>query len=227
MTSNRQNVRQEAVARRLREHAAKGDVSIVDHVVQVTSYGGSGTTALCDHLASAGLDLPKGPGYFPFKHQRRPPEADEVPSGFRAVYLYSDPRNAVLSIFRRGIQVGHYQFLRMVADPAPDVLRRLSSLDAFLDGGVDEFLLEDHVGQWLARGSLGYPLLAVSLESLDDTWPVVCCFLGLEEGHPGLPAATRGSDWRGLPRPQRDKLDEMYGRLVQRLESLPPVQVVG
>ena len=49
------------------------ELAVVRHTVQVTSFGGSGTTALADHLLAAGVDLPATPGYFPFKHQRIPP----------------------------------------------------------------------------------------------------------------------------------------------------------
>ena len=219
--------RQRAVARALADHASAVDPEAIRHTVQVTSYGGSGTTALCAHLADAGLDLPQAPGFFPFKHQRVPPGVGEVPSGFRAVYLYSDPRNAVLSVFGRGIQVGHYRGLRMVRQPPPDVRRRLASLDAFLAAGVDDFLLEEHLDSWLGHGSPGYPLLAVRLESLKDSWPTVCEFLGLDRAHPGLPERSRGSDWRALPTEQRDRLDRMYGRLVRRIDAMPPVRVVS
>src|ERR1700748_263720 len=40
----------------------------IRHTVQITSFGGSGTTALCNFLAEAGVDVPLTPGQFPFKH---------------------------------------------------------------------------------------------------------------------------------------------------------------
>ena len=78
---------------------------MVHHRVQVTSFGGSGTTALADHLLAAGVDLPKTPGFFPFKHQRVPPPGSAVPTGFRVVYPFGDPRNAVCRCSGAGSRV--------------------------------------------------------------------------------------------------------------------------
>src|SRR5258706_3632790 len=121
----------EAIARSVAEYeAAHGPIDRVRHTVQMTSFGGSGSTAFSAHLAAAGVDLPKTPGEFPFKHQRIPPAVGDVPDSFRVIYLISDPRNAMLSIFRRGFVVGHYRGLLLEA-PTPKIEKRLASLDAF------------------------------------------------------------------------------------------------
>ena len=91
---------------------------------------------------------PQTPGEFPFKHQRFPPAAADVPAGFRVLYPYADPRNAMLSIFRRSYGIGHYRGLHQ-RSPDAAAAARLASLDAFLAGGIDDFELEDHVERWL------------------------------------------------------------------------------
>src|SRR5690606_30273635 len=95
----------------LQRYAETTDPYLIDHTVQVTSFGGSGTTALCNKFLDAGVDLQKGPAQWPFKHRRVPPTVDEVPDGFRVVYVVGDPRDAVVSIFRRNLQLGHYESL--------------------------------------------------------------------------------------------------------------------
>jgi hypothetical protein len=191
------------------------------HTVQITSFGGCGTTALVRHCADAGLDLPATPNHFPWKHQRVPPDPATVPSGFRVLYLHGDPRNAVMSVFRRGLQGGHYRALHM-AHPPPAVLAALESLDDFLAAGVDHFGLEDHFDRWYARAGR-YPVLFVRYEELASSWEAVAAFLGISPAHAPFRATRRSSDWRALPRAQRRRIDRLYGGLAARLAALPPV----
>jgi hypothetical protein len=207
------------VRRAIERYAAEhGDLATIRHTVQITSFGGSGTTALTDHLRAAGVDLPRTPGEIPFKHMRVPPTTDEVPEGFRVLYPFADPRNAVLSVFRRESVVEHYGGLHR-GPPPPEVAAALSSLDAFLANGVDVFELEDHVNRWLEPH--GYPVLFVRYERLPAVWATVREFLGLETTVPCFEMHQRASAWRALPNDQRLALDGMYRSLVLRLDALP------
>ncbi len=203
-----------------------GDPLAIHHTVQVTSFGGSGTTALCEHLAEAGVDLPGTPGYFPFKHQRVPPDTAQVPDGYTAVYLVGDPRDAIVSIFRRGFQIGHYIAMRM-ALPSERVESHLSTLEAFLDAGTDEFALESHFEAWTDAHDRGYAILVVRLDKLSEGWPALVERLPIPRDTPPPPTVTRSSDWRSLPSQMRKRVDEMYGALAARVESLAPVHIVG
>jgi hypothetical protein len=200
------------------------DALAIQHTVQVTSFGGSGTTALCAHLLDAEVDLQPGPAQWPFKHRRQTPTAQEVPEGFRVLYLVGDPRDAVLSVFRRGIQDGHYRGLREEAPP-PDVAERLRSIETFVAAGVDDFLLADHVHGWLHHPP-GYPVMVMRYDDLGVIWPEVAAFIGLPADWPALEIRSRASDWRDQPAPIRDGLTAMYGDLAELIESLPPVQVI-
>jgi hypothetical protein len=218
---------QQAIARvMLVQEAEQFESEGIDHTVQVTSFGGCGTTALYEYLGAAGCNIPKTFGHFPFKHQRMPPDPASVPEGFRVVYLYGDPRNAVLSIFRREAQYGHYRGMRL-ADPPADSGARLASIDAFLEGGVDEFQLEDHFERWWGNGSASVPVLFVEYEQLADVWPTVRDFVGLPADYPCLDWRPRSSDWQALSRTRQEQLDRMYGGLVERISSLPPAIVRG
>ena len=207
----------------LRSYAEQHDIDRIDHTVQVTSFGGAGTTALCDHLLSLGVDLQKGPAQWPFKHRRTPPSTTEVPEGFRVVYLVGDPRDAVLSIFRRDYQLGHYAAMHE-REPSPETRRNLASLDAFLDAGRDEFELADHLARWRAHDP-GYPVMFVRYEHLAHVWPEVAGFVGLPSSRPALATRKRRSDWRALPPERRRQLDLLYGELVRVIDGLPPVDI--
>lgn len=219
--------RNDAIARAIYARlAGTGELPAIRHTVQVTSFGGSGTTSLCEHLARAGLDLPQTPGHFPFKHRRVPPHADEVPAGFRVVYLVGDPRNALVSVFGRGFQGGHYLGMRL-QPPSAAVDARLATLEAFLEAGIDDFALEDHVDRWLGAGDRGYPIVVARFEALQRAWPSIRDVVGLAPDAPGLAPLARRSNWRSLPRRMRRQLDGMYGDLARRIEALPPAQILG
>lgn len=201
-----------------------GDPYRITHTVQVTSFGGSGTTALCQNFLAGGVDLQPGPAQWPFKHRRQPPRADEVPEGFRVLYLVGEPRDAILSIFRRDYQIGHYRALHG-KDPGADTRRRLETLDTFLAAGVDDFALAEHLEGWLDHPA-GYPVLFVRYESLSDAWDEVAAFVGLPPDHHALPRRSRRSDRRAIPAPMQEQLDALYGDLAARIAELPPTLVV-
>jgi hypothetical protein len=146
-----------------------------------------------------------------------------VPDGFRVVYIVGDPRDAILSIFRRDYQLGHYAALHE-RDPGPETLRRLASLEAFLEAGHDEFELADHFARWRSHDP-GYPVMFVRYEHLADVWPQIATFVGLTPPQPDLPKWERRSDWRSLPPERRRQLDALYGDLVRTIDELPPVHV--
>jgi hypothetical protein len=208
----------------LRRLAQSPEMASIRHTLQVTSYGGSGTSALYEHLLGAGADIPMTIGQFPFKHQRIPPADAEVPAGFRVVYLFADPRNAVVSLFRRGFQGGHYRGMRL-QKPTPEAEHRLIDLDHFLDAQVDDFELADHFERWHARASRTYPVLFLRYEALGDAWPTVRDFLGLSADVPCLPIRARASEWQLLPDDARERLEVMYGDMARLLAALPAVEV--
>jgi len=204
--------------------ARSPELAEVHHHVQITSFGGSGTTALYEHLLDAGVDVPTTPGAFPFKHQRVPPASGSVPAGFRVLYPFGDPRNAVVSVFRRGFQGGHYRGMRL-CKPPPEVDDRLATLEQFLAAGVDDFEMEDHFDRWHASSERDYPVLFLRYEDLLSTWPAVREFAGLRDDVECLPVRPRASEWQSLPPAQRARVDEMYGPFARRLAALPSVEV--
>ncbi len=207
----------------LRRLARDPDLARIRHTVQVTSFGGSGTTALYEHLRSAGADVPATPGEFPFKHQPTPPTDAEVPSGFRVVYPFGDPRDAVVSVFRRGFQGGHYRGMRM-QPPAPPVESRLADLRAYLGAGVDDFAMREHFRRWRDRAR-AYPVLFLRYEALAREWPTLRDFVGLGVHVAPLELRPRLSSWEELPADMREQIQEMYGELADELDRLPDAEV--
>jgi len=215
----------DAIADEMLDRLARSDeLSQIRHRVQITSFGGSGTTALHEHLLQAGVDVPTTPGSFPFKHQRVPHASNVVPPGFRVVYPFGDPRNAVVSVFRRGFQGGHYRGMRL-RKPTLEAENHLVDLEHFLEGGVDEFEIEDHFDRWFNGTNRTYPVLFLKFDHLAQAWPAVCEFVGLGPDTPCLPMRVRASEWTTLDAPQHERIDAMYGALARRLAALPPVEI--
>ncbi|MGH9024721.1 MAG: hypothetical protein ACRDWD_01175 [Acidimicrobiia bacterium] len=216
---------EQRVAARLERHrTTSAEASSIEHTLQVTSYGGSGTTALCRHFVDAGLELPASPDHWPYKHSPVPPSGAEVPEGFRVVYVYTDPRDAVLSLFRRGLQLGAYRIFHL-RQPSREIEKRLQTLDEYVRAGVDDFELDQHFEAWLQHPA-GYPVLFVDFDSLPGTWPAVRDFVGLSTTYPCLEIRTRRSPLSTIDRATADGLTAMYQGLLERIESLPAVDVV-
>lgn len=213
-----------ALEKAIIEHGASGDPFGFPHTVQITSFGGSGTTSLTKAFVEAELDLPRGPGQWPHKHLRRPPAADEVPEGFRVVYPVGDPRDAVLSLFRRSYQVGHWQAMNATPGGLGDPPRSLRSLGDFLEAGVDEFGMADHLEGWFDHGG-DYPVMFLRFDLIEDGWDELAAFVGLPATIVPLRYETRHSDWRGTPPEVRGPLDTMYGELARRIADFPAVQI--
>lgn len=207
------------------EYENSTDVNAITHTVQVTSFGGAGTTALCAHLDKCGADIQSGPAHWPFKHRRHPPVLAATPTGFRAIYLVSEPRDAILSLFRRNYQVGHFKALNE-REPTPAELVLLESLFTFVDGKVDVLGLGSHVDAWLTPGR-GYPTLVVNHENLADSWPVIADFAGLGDQVPAFPRRDRHSSWEAQSEPIRVGLTNMFGELAERISALPATSLIN
>jgi hypothetical protein len=200
-----------------------------NHTVQVTSFGGTGTSMLCRFLEKSGADLPQSivPDHIendwaPWKHMRTPPPEQWVPDDFRAIYVVSDPRNAVLSVFRRGYQYAHVQ--RMDGD-----VHRFHSgmtLSDYLNLETDPFKLEGHFERW-SQCSRDYPILIVKYDHLWDRIGEIVEFVGLPESikHDFPERRARSSDWQTLPVCDRTKLDALFGNLAGRIRELSPRQI--
>ncbi len=200
------------------------------HTVQVTSFGGAGTSMLCRFLERNGADLPRtiAPNnvekdWAPWKHMRTPPLEEWVPNDFRAIYVVSDPRNAVVSVFRRGYQYAHVQRI----DGDVERFHPGMDLSEYLNLGTDLFQLEDHFEQW-TQCKRDYPILIVKYDHLWDRIGEIVEFAGLPEHikHDFPERRARSSDWRDLPDQSRESIGNLHGNLAVRIDKFPDLQVM-
>lgn len=202
---------------------------LTHHTVQVTSFGGAGTSMLCRFLERNGADLPRTippnnveKDWAPWKHMRTPPPEQWVSDDFRAIYVVSDPRNAVVSVFRRGYQYAHVQRI----DGAVDQFHPSMDLSEYLTLETDPYWLKDHFEQW-TQCTRDYPILIVKYDHLWNRIEKIVEFAGLSEDvkHDFPERRARSSDWQTLPECERTKLDALFGNLAGRIRKLPPLQI--
>lgn len=197
--------------------------------VTVISYGGVGSKALARWLLpeAEGADLSRA-----HSHRRVPPAG--VSDGRRLVYVFGDPREAVLSIFNRrdarherhGFEPtpsreGRQDFAvchatNLEVDPRP--MTPEWGLGDFLAQGMDLFRLEEHFDFW-RYADADYPILFLRYESLGRTAGVLAEALGLTL--PPFDFKERVSRLEGLQTDIRQGLDVIYGDFAATLAPLP------
>ena len=161
--------------------------------------------------------------WIPWKHQRVPPSDNDVPHGFRSLYLFDNPMNAVLSVFRREYQ--HWHIDRINGDV--EAWDESWSLEDYLEHGDDLFRLSDHFNQW-STADRSYPILLLRFDALWDRLPEVFAFLGLATSLMGdFPGRKeRSSDWTTESDSIQQGLREMYGDLHREIADAPDLKII-
>ncbi|MEB3323553.1 MAG: hypothetical protein VKI81_12080 [Synechococcaceae cyanobacterium] len=207
----------------------------ISHHLQVTSFGGSGTTMLLQFFASQQLPIPSEHDSGVWKHLPSPPTPSRyvLPSDFRAVYLVSDPVGALLSLFRRGVHMAHA--VRMQSErnwPDSFLLRDEPNppwgLRDFVSLGRDCFGLTDQFHAWTGceHSKRGYPIALVRYEFLWEHLADLFSFVGLPVSRIKLFPARRNRSINSVATSQDiNALSDIYGDLCKRMNSLPPFSV--
>lgn len=195
----------------------------IEHTVQVTSFGGVGTTMLYQFLDKHGLNTPDGHDWLPYKHMAPPPPDRDVRESFRAIYMFDNPMNAILSVFRRGFQHWHAQNMLGDACTWDDDW----TLEDFLERGKDHFRMHEHFRLW-ATARRNYPIMLLKFDALWRRLPEVFAFLGLPSCLlDEFPVRRkRHSDWTDQPAANRESLLRLYGELHDEITAFPELKII-
>ncbi|MCF6430632.1 MULTISPECIES: hypothetical protein [unclassified Leisingera] len=172
-------------------------------------------------------------------HNRNPQEAPVQAARF--VYLFSDPRDSVISFFQRRLTKHSNHGFASQDGPRQEwevaerdwVLRHLRNLggngDAVSgDWGLEEYLeysredvfrMEEHFCNWLAATTR--EVLFVRYETLWQHEQDVIRHLGLPADSRLPEFVPRAADWQSQPPAVRDRLNRLYGGFAGRLAALP------
>ena len=209
-----------------------------DSPFHVLSFGGSGSKVLADALFAQMVTGNNMRVDDLHSHRRIPPAA--IPTGQQLIYVFADPRDAVMSFFeRRKRRTAAHNFEgysgRNSHKPMPQwVMKHLELLQAapgpitadwdlprYLAQPQDLFRLDEHLDNWLyARAS--YRITFVRYDTLWDNADALAQHLGLDSLNL-RDRVPRSSNWRDLGLVDQGRLDARYGPLADRMAALPDV----
>lgn len=203
----------------------------VRHSLQVTSFGGTGTSLLNHFLKQFCLDTPYERDAGKWKHLRMPPGLGEnlhlvTRSSFRVVYLTGCPMNTVISLFRRKLH--HHHVGRMGIRGR--TLDRDMTLEEYLEIGEDVFSMHEHLNNWVNSPVEGrsYPIMVLKHDAMWTYLDELFDFLEIPRSRlASFPRKeARQSDWTTQPPHVREKLLRIYGPLSDKVNALPDRVIV-
>lgn len=185
----------------------------------ISSFGGTGSTALMEY-AQQYIAINSPHNQDGYKHLLSPPKHGTNLD--KAVLVIGDPRNATISLFKRGFARTHCQRLNpLIGYLTP--ARVFYSLDNYLLNGKDLFGFEACLSNWLKQANKrNYPIMIIKYESLWHNLPELLEFINipvsaLNDFPKELP---RKADWKELDGAQQTLMQKLYGPLSEFIQSL-------
>ncbi|MEO1361437.1 MAG: hypothetical protein AAFU81_13945 [Pseudomonadota bacterium] len=198
------------------------------------SFGGVGSKILCQSVYAARGVQDRSALSGRHGHRRLP--WPHLGGHQTAVYVFGDPRNAVISFFGQRLRRHSRHGMGAAQETGPGradwVVQHMFNIEVptgpldeswdiarFLSQSHDLFRLEEHLDGWLYADA-AYPVTFLRYETLWKPAAVIARHFGLSDLP--LPKQTqRSSDWLSLPKIQQDAMTEMYGAFSERLAALP------
>ena len=180
----------------------------------MASMGGVGSTALARHIGSISDKTDREHAFSPSVYDGH--------AGLRLGYMFGNPYNSVLSIFRRRYQQMHVVAMHAHSGTTPVRLRGVS-IEEYLERGVDEFFIERQLGNWVGNASPKHPTILIRYELLGDHVDEVLDFFCCRKA---FVVTSRSSFWTDQPEHIRKGLEKVYGRLNEKIEAMPAIRVM-
>ena len=208
----------------------------ITHRIQVTSFGGSGTTMFLKYLKKQNLELPRDHDWGVWKHLPCPPDRYQytIPPGFRAIYLFADPVESLLSVFLRRIQALHAMRMQSQSLWPPalqlehDPYRPIWGIDDFLKLGRDCFGMQAQFTNWTTSPceDRGYPIMLLKYESLWERLDEVLDFVGLPNVNASSFPERRERNSKAHLEYARPALNDLYRELILAIRKLPEYKII-
>lgn len=179
------------------------------------SMGGVGSTALARHIGSISDKTVREHAYSPAVYDSY--------TNLRLGYMFGNPYNAVLSVFRRGYQQMHVKAMNANSQTVPVDLSGVG-IEAFLERGVDEFHIERQFDNWADEQNAKHPTVLIKYEGLSRSIGDVLEFFDMTKP---FVVKARQSAWQSQPEHIRKGLERMYGGLAEKIEAMPDITIFG
>lgn len=182
--------------------------------VALCSMGGVGSTALARHIGSIADKTVREHAYSPSVYDDEP----QIKLG----YVFGNPYNSVLSVFRRGYQSMHANAMNANSPTQAADLKNMS-IEAYLERGIDEFHLQRQLDNWLDPSLTKHPVILIKYEDLSDSIDDVLKFFDCNKP---FSVRTRQSSWLEQPEHIVKGLENMYGSFFEQVNKMPPLTLV-
>jgi len=135
---------------------------------------------------------------------------DKVGKNIKAVFLFGNPFNTVLSAHDRRVNIkAHYKHFET------DYSQRSNYEDK------DTLNLEKHFDSWVKKQT--FPLLIVRYETLYDNIEIISNFLNINLQLPCY--RTRKVNWEVLNKNKKQKIMNTYGNLYKKINNCPDIKI--
>lgn len=182
--------------------------------VALCSMGGVGSTALARHIGSIADKTVREHAFSPAVYD----DENQVRLG----YMFGNPYNSVLSIFRRGYQEMHANAMNVNSGTKPSNLKNVG-LEAYLEKGVDEFRTMRQLENWTNPALVKHPTILIKYEDLAGNVDKVLEFFGCDKP---FEFKARNSAWESQPAHIKDGLEKVYGELFRKIEAMPAITIL-
>jgi len=190
----------------------------------VVSFGGVGTTFLIEFLANY-FKLNHPNDHDGLKHTHLPPIS--INKALKVLYIYGDPREAIISLFRRGYHSMHSKkMMRFI--PNTKAIPEDWSLSDYLNSGKDRFGFENHFNNWYHK----YQVYNTAYIKYDYLWEQsnlkrLFDFLGLPYSQISRfpKRLPRKSKFDNLNTEEDRKINMMYGEFAKKLSIMPQIEI--
>ncbi len=221
LRSRKEFSRTEKIENRMPPHTSKIFSAIEKPEYCLSSIGGVSSSVLFDFLASKLKHSTENrfpQGQSKWKHSLYPPIS---PSLKKAIFVFGDPRIAVLSIIRRDISMlhlknkglPHYRF----------------TLEELLEQKLDPLRTYEHMNNWFS-GSRQYPIFCVSAENIESSFLDICKFFEIKvadsEEIPTIKKQKSLEVFDALPSTDQSRLNDILREATDLFKEAKPAFIV-
>lgn len=186
----------------------------------IFTQGGCATWAI-GRFIGENIDRPQKNNVHARSHEMR----EYIPPHSKILYLYSDPREAILSFKRRDFfKMPYTHCIHLNGDVNGMKTKRTGwTLKEFIDNGVDFFQLEQHFQSWYESP---YNVMFVKYDHLKQSMEHILKFFDINNRKADdFHFKQRLSQISRLPTDWQNGLNQMFERYIDFLESIPPCMI--
>ena len=178
------------------------------------SMGGVVSTALARHVGSVSDKTIREHAYTPAVYD------DE--KNIKLGYMYGNPYDAILSVFRRNFQDMHSKAMN-INSPTPYTSLKGVTIEAYLEEGIDHFNIERQFDNWLDASLTKHPTILIKYEGLSASIDNIIQFFECDEA---FEIRQRNCAWKEQPAPVIEGFKKMYGDLAERIDAMPATKIL-